>query len=131
LMKTDQSAPKDIDAYIAYFPKEIADLLQEVRNAIALTAPNADEKISYGIPTFALKGNLVHFAAFKNHIGFYPGSSGIENFKDELTAYETSKGTIRFPFAVPIPIDLIKDIVAFRVKQNLEIYDTKRNKNTR
>jgi uncharacterized protein YdhG (YjbR/CyaY superfamily) len=130
-MKTDQSASIDIDTYIANFPEEVAELLQIIRIAIAVTAPNADEKISYGIPTFALKGNLVHFAAFKNHIGFYPGSSGIENFKDDLKAYETSKGTIRFPFGEPIPIDLIKKIVAFRVKQNLEVYDAKWKKNIR
>lgn len=130
-MKTDQSASIDIDTYIANFPEEVAELLQIIRIAIAVTAPNADEKISYGIPTFALKGNLVHFAAFKNHIGFYPGSSGIENFKDDLKAYETSKGTIRFPFGEPIPIDLIKKIVAFRVKQNLDVYDAKWKKNIR
>jgi uncharacterized protein YdhG (YjbR/CyaY superfamily) len=125
-MKIQPSPPNDIDDYIDEFPKEIADLLREFRITIAETAPDAEEKISYRIPTFKLKGNLVHFAAFKNHIGFYPGSSGIAKFKEELSSYEIAKGTVRFPFDRPIPFDLIAAIVNFRVKENLETFDSKR-----
>ncbi|MBK8817066.1 MAG: DUF1801 domain-containing protein [Methylococcaceae bacterium] len=127
-MKIQPSPSKDIDAYIAEFPNEIADLLREIRITIAKTAPAAEEKISYRIPTFTLKGNLVHFAAFKNHIGFYPGSSGIAKFKEALSSYETAKGTVRFPFDRPIPFDLIAAIVNFRVKENLDMFDAKRKK---
>jgi uncharacterized protein YdhG (YjbR/CyaY superfamily) len=107
-----------IDEYIRSFPKEIQKLLSEVRAVIKAAAPQATEKISYQIPTFYLNGNLVHFAAFKNHIGFYPTSSGISVFKDELKEYKSAKGSVQFPLHKPMPIDLIKRIVQYRVKEN-------------
>ena len=109
-----------IDEYIATFPEAIQEILQEIRQAIRESAPQAQEAISYRIPTFKLNGNLVHFAAFKDHIGFFPTSSGVEAFQKELSGYDTSKGTIRFPLDKPIPFDLIRKIVQFRVKENLE-----------
>ena len=118
-MKADQVAPKDIDEYIAGFPKDVQKLLEKMRLTIRNAAPDAEEAIKYQIPTFVLNGNLVHFAAFKNHIGFYPAPRGIEAFKEELTGYEGAKGTVRFPFDKPIPFDLIGRIVKFRVEENL------------
>lgn len=117
-----------IDEYIALHPKEVQILLQEIRETIKNSAPDAVEKISYQMPTFYLKGNLVHFAAFKNHIGFYPAPQGIEEFKTELSAYEGSKGTVRFSYDQPIPHQLISKIVKFRVAGNLEHAKTKKNK---
>jgi len=111
---------RTIDEYIATFPESIQDILQQIRQTIKESAPQAREAISYRIPTFKLHGNLVHFAAFKNHIGFFPTSSGVDAFQKELSGYETSKGTIRFPLDKPIPFDLIRKIVKFRVKENLE-----------
>lgn len=116
-MKT--AAPRDIDAYIAGFPPDVQKILQKVRKTIQKAAPDAEETIKYQIPTFALNGNLVHFAAFKNHIGFYPAPRGKEIFKKELSAYEGGKGTVRFPLDQPIPYDLISRIVKFRVEENL------------
>ncbi|HKO97815.1 MAG TPA: DUF1801 domain-containing protein [Pyrinomonadaceae bacterium] len=118
-MKT-QTTPKDIDEYIAGFPKEVRALLEKVRATIRKAAPDAEEAIKYQIPTFTLNGNLVHFAAFKQHIGFYPAPKGIEKFKAELAEYEAGKGTLRFPLDKPIPFDLISRIVKFRVQDNLE-----------
>jgi uncharacterized protein YdhG (YjbR/CyaY superfamily) len=111
---------EDIDSYIASFPEETSKLRQQLRITISKTAPEAKETINYGMPTFTLKGNLVHFAAFKNHIGFYPTPSGIEAFKKELCIYEGAKGSVQFPIAKPIPFDLITKIVEFRVKENLK-----------
>lgn len=111
---------KDIDEYIKHFPKEVQERLQKVREIIKEEAPDAEEKISYGMPTFTLKGNLVHFAAYKKHIGFYPTPSGIEKFKNEISFYDWSKGAVQFPLDKPVPYDLIREIVAFRVKENLE-----------
>lgn len=108
----------DIDEYIAGFPEATQLILQELRTTISALVPEAREKISYQMPTFELSGNLVYFAGYKNHIGFYPGSSGVHHFVDELANYEHSKGTIRFPLDKPLPLDLIKRIVAFRVKEN-------------
>jgi uncharacterized protein YdhG (YjbR/CyaY superfamily) len=108
-----------IDEYISRFPKNIQDILQKLRETIHKSAPDAEEAISYQIPTFKLNGNLVHFAAFKDHIGFFPTSSGVAAFKKELLSYETSKGTIRFKLDKPIPYDLISKIVKYRVKENL------------
>jgi len=108
-----------IDEYIATFPKETQRILEEIRATIRAAAPDAEEKISYQIPTFALKGNLVHFAAFKDHIGFYPTSSGIRAFKKELAMYEGAKGTVRFPIAKPMPLKLISKITKYRVAENL------------
>jgi len=110
-----------IDEYIATFPQNVQDTLEELRRTIQNSAPDAKEAISYQIPTFKLNGNLAHFAAFKNHIGFYPTSSGISKFKEELFHYHLSKGTVRFPINEPIPLDLIRKIVKYRVKENLGI----------
>ncbi|MFN8413986.1 MAG: DUF1801 domain-containing protein [Anaerolineales bacterium] len=109
-----------IDEYIATFPKDIQKILNEVRKTIKTAAPMAEEKISYQMPTFFLNGNLVHFAAFKNHIGFYPTPSAIEAFKKELSVYEGAKGSVQFPLNQPMPLKLISKIVKFRVGQNLE-----------
>jgi len=109
-----------INEYIATFPKEFQGKLEELRQVIKEAAPQAKEAISYQMPAFKLNGNLVWFAAYKNHIGFYPTALGIEKFRDKLSAYETSKGTVKFPLNEPLPIDLIKDIVRFRVKENLK-----------
>lgn len=108
-----------IDEYIATFPIEIQKILEEIRVTIKSAAPQAEEKISYQMPTFDLKGNLVHFAAFKNHIGFYPTPSGIEKYKKELSIYVGAKGSVQFPSDKPIPYGLISKIVKFRVKENL------------
>ncbi|MBZ9571128.1 DUF1801 domain-containing protein [Methanobrevibacter sp. TMH8] len=115
-----------IDEYISEFPKDIQEKLEKIRKTIQETTPEATEKISYGIPTFYLNGNLVHFAAYEKHIGFYPAPSGIENFKDELSEYKTSKGTIQFPLDKEIPYDLIKEIVKFRVNENENKKKTKK-----
>jgi len=120
---------KDIDEYIASFPTNVQAILKELRSTIKKAAPEALETISYKMPAFMLKGRLVYFAAFKNHIGFYPTGSGIENFKMELTAYEGSKGTIRFRLDQPIPYDLISRIVRFRVMENLEKAELKKTIN--
>jgi uncharacterized protein YdhG (YjbR/CyaY superfamily) len=117
-----------IDEYIATFPEEIQKILEEIRATIKAAAPEAEEKISYQMPTFALKGNLVHFAAFKNHIGFYPVPTGIEKFKKELSVYEGAKGSVQFPLDKPIPYELISKIVKFRVKENLKKAETKGKK---
>jgi uncharacterized protein YdhG (YjbR/CyaY superfamily) len=119
-VKTSRRKSETIDEYIAAFPPNIQKILEELRQTIRNSAPDAKEAISYQIPTFKLNGNLVHFAAFKNHIGFYPTSTGIAKFKKELSHYELSKGTVRFPINEPIPLDLVKKIVKFRVKENLE-----------
>lgn len=116
-MKMLDGSPKNIDEYIAGFPHEIQEILKQVRAAIKKAAPDAEEAIKYQIPTFVLNGNLVHFAAFKNHIGFYPTPSGIEAFRDELSYYESAKGSVRFPIDKPMPLSLIEKIVGFRVKE--------------
>lgn len=109
-----------IDEYIAGFPKEVQQLLQQLRITIKKAAPKAEEKISYGIPTFTLNGNLVHFGGYKKHIGFYPAPSGIEAFEKELAPYVAGKGTIQFPIDKPLPLKLITQVVKFRVAKNLE-----------
>jgi uncharacterized protein YdhG (YjbR/CyaY superfamily) len=109
----------DIDSYIAAFPPGTREKLQRIRETIKKAAPEAEEAISYGMPTFKLKGNLVHFAAFKNHIGFYPAPWGIEEFKEELSRWNGGKGSVQFPNDQPMPLNLISRIVRFRVKQNL------------
>jgi uncharacterized protein YdhG (YjbR/CyaY superfamily) len=111
---------KTIDEYIKTFPENIQSILEEMRQAIHEAAPQAIETISYQMPTFKLNGkNLAYFAAFKNHIGFYPIPSGIEAFKKELASYKQGKGSVQFPFDKPIPFDLVKKITMFRVKENL------------
>lgn len=127
-MKTERTAPQNIDEYIAGFPPDVQDILQKVRATIRETAPNAAETINYQIPTFTLKGNLVHFGAFKNHIGFYPTPTGMEKFKDELSGYEGAKGSVQFPLDRPIPYDLIRQIVKFRVEENLARAAAKKKK---
>lgn len=115
-----QIEARNIDEYIAAFPVSVQHQLNQIRDAILSAAPKAEEAIKYAIPTFVLNGNLVHFAAFKNHIGFYPTPSGIKSFKGELAKYETSKGTVQFPIDEKLPIPLIKKIVKFRVLENQE-----------
>ena len=117
-MQTKKNQSTMIDEYISKFPKDVRDVLEVLRLAIKKTAPKAKEAIRYGIPTFTLNGNLVHFAAFKNHIGFYPTPSAIEAFKKELSPFKQSKGTVRFPLDKPIPLELVKKIVEFRVQDN-------------
>ena len=119
-MRSDQTTPRTIDEYIAGFRRDVQEILEKIRMTIREAAPKAEETIKYRIPTFTLKGNLVHFAAFKKHIGFYPEPTGMEAFKDELSVYEGAKGSVQFPLDQPIPYDLIGRIVAFRVKENLE-----------
>lgn len=109
-----------IDEYIALFPKSVQKKLELIRATIRKAAPEARETISYAIPTFTLNGNLVHFGAFKNHIGFYPASSGIEAFKNELSVYKGARGSVQFPIDEKLPIALISKIVKFRVIENLE-----------
>ncbi|MFH0915047.1 MAG: DUF1801 domain-containing protein [bacterium] len=116
---TDGSTASSIDEYIAAFPPETQKALQEVRALIRASAPDATETISYAIPTFDLNGrHLVHFAGFENHIGFYPIPSGIEAFQEELKPYKRGKGSVRFPLSRPMPADLIRRIVEFRVEEN-------------
>lgn len=114
-IKTDS-----IDEFISNYPQDIQLLLGKIRSTIIKAAPDVSEKISYGIPTFVLNGNLVHFAPYKNHIGFYPSPSGILAFQEELSIYKCSKGAVQFPIDKPLPLKLISKIVKFRVKENLE-----------
>jgi uncharacterized protein YdhG (YjbR/CyaY superfamily) len=123
-MKTQRAGPKDIDDYIADFPGDVREILEKIRTTIRKAAPQAEETISYQIPTFTLKGNLVHFAAFKEHIGFYPAPSGVEKFQQELSVYNGAKGSVQFPFDKPVPFALISKIVRFRVEENLKKAET-------
>ena len=128
---TDQPAPQTIDAYIAGFPPEIQAILQQIRAVIRTAAPEAQETISYQMPTFVLHGNLVHFAAFTHHIGFYPTPSGMEEFEAALSPYKGGKGSARFPLNQPIPYDLIDAIVRYRVAENQAKAAAKRKKKER
>lgn len=119
-MESITGSHASIDEYIALFPKDIQKILEELRATIKAAAPDAKEKISYQMPTFDLYGNLVHFAAHKNHIGFYPTPSGIDAFKNELSVYEGAKGSVQFPLDKPLPLKLIRKIVKFRVAENVE-----------
>ncbi len=119
-MRTEQTAPKTIDEYIAGFPPDVQVILQKIRMTIRKAAPGAAETIKYRMPTFTLNGDLVYFAAFKKHIGFYPIPTGIEAFQKELSVYQQGKGSVQFPLDKPIPYALISRIVKFRVKENLE-----------
>ena len=112
--------PKDIDDYIAGFPADVQKILQKIRATIHKAAPKAEEAIKYQIPTFVQNGNLIHFAAYKNHIGVYPAPRGVAEFKDEVAGYEGGKGTLRFPLDEPIPYDLISRIVKFRATRDRE-----------
>jgi uncharacterized protein YdhG (YjbR/CyaY superfamily) len=115
----DRKAPKTIDEYIASYPKNVQAILEQLRQAVCEAAPEAEEVISYQMPAFKQRGILVYFGAFKDHIGFFPTASGVEAFKVELSGYAVTKGTVRFPLDKPMPLDLVKRIVRFRVKQNL------------
>jgi uncharacterized protein YdhG (YjbR/CyaY superfamily) len=117
-MESSKVGFTSIDEYIATFPEETQKRLRELRARITATAPAASEKISYQMPTFFLNGNLVYFAAYKNHIGFYPGANVIRTFKSELKNYKTAKGTVQFPIDQPLPLELINKIVKFRVEEN-------------
>ena len=117
-MEANRKQPITIDAYIAGFPEETQLILQKVRKTIREAAPDVTEAISYGMPTFKLNGNLVHFAAYKHHIGFYPAPSGIERFKEPLSKYKSAKGSVQFQLNEPIPYALIMEIVAFRRREN-------------
>lgn len=125
-MMKNQPAAKTIDEYILHFPKAIQNSLRTIRKLVSDNAPDATEKISYGIPTFALHGNLVHFAAYDTHLGFYPGASALIQFQKELANYDTAKGTIRLPLDTDVPKDLLKKIIQFRVEENLEKHITKK-----
>lgn len=124
----DKAKINTIDEHIASQPDDVQPLLQKLRATIRKAAPKATETINYGIPTFTLNGNLVHFAGFKNHVGFYPAPSGIQAFKKELSVYEGAKGSIKFPLDEPLPLALIAKIVKFRVKENLEKEKSKKKK---
>ena len=127
-MKSDKAGFSSIDEYISTMPEATQKILETLRTTIKAAAPDAREKISYQMPTFDLKGNLVHFAAFEKHIGFYPAPSGIEAFKDELSIYKGAKGSVQFPINEPLPLDLITKIVKFRVVENLKKAEEKSNK---
>lgn len=124
-MDTPKTTFTTIDEYIGTFPKDVQAILEALRQTIKDSAPAAAEAISYQMPTFKLHGNLVHFAVSKNHIGFYPTPSGIEAFKPELAAYGTSKGAIRFPKNQPLPLDLVRRIVEYRVEENTAKHNNK------
>jgi uncharacterized protein YdhG (YjbR/CyaY superfamily) len=117
--KTASQKLKTINSYIENFPPEVQVLLEKMRATISKAAPEAEETIGYGIPTFKLNGNLVHFAGYKNHIGFYPAPSAIKAFQKELSVYEGAKGSVQFPLNKALPIALVTKIVKFRVKENL------------
>lgn len=117
-MRTDQTVPKTIDEYIARFPPQVQEILEKTRQTVRKAAPGAEETIKYGMPTFTLNGNLVYFAAFTKHIGFYRAPTGVEEFQRELAAYEQGSGSVQFPLDKPIPYPLISKIVKFRAKEN-------------
>ncbi len=129
-MERNKTNYTTIDEYIAGFEPADQKVLEEIRKTIKSAAPEAGEMINYGIPTFTLKGNLVHFAGFKNHIGFYPTPNGIEKFKEELKGYVQAKGSVQFPLDQPIPFDLMKRITLFRVQENLDKAASKAKKKT-
>jgi uncharacterized protein YdhG (YjbR/CyaY superfamily) len=119
-MKTSEAAPRDIDEYFAGFPKDVQEKLERIRKTIKKAAPNAEETISYKMPTFNLNGKyLVYFAAYKKHIALYPAPIGNPEFEEEIAAYESGKGTLQFPLDKPIPFNLIRKIVKYRVRENL------------
>ena len=130
-MKAMATKYETIDQYIANFPADQQAVLQQIRTTIKKAAPEASEKIGYGIPTFFLKGNLVHFAGYKTHYGFYPSPGAINQFKEEFSAYEQSKGAVRFPLDKPVPLDLIRRVTEFRVRENLEKDGNKGKKGVR
>jgi uncharacterized protein YdhG (YjbR/CyaY superfamily) len=127
-MKTQQTNPNTIDDYIAGFPPEVQVILEKLRATIRKAAPDAEEAIKYRLPTFVLRGNLVHFGAFKNHIGFYATPTGNMEFREELSAYKGAKGSVQFPLDQPMPLGLVSRMVKFRVKENLERSAAKKGK---
>lgn len=127
-MKTTASTPKNADEYIATFPAETQALLEILRATIKKAAPNAVEIISYQMPAFKLFGNLVYFAAYQHHIGFYPGASGVMAFAEDLKEYKTSKGTVQFPLDKELPIDIITKIVQFRTTENIQKAEAKKKR---
>jgi uncharacterized protein YdhG (YjbR/CyaY superfamily) len=127
-MENKKSGFNSIDEYIGTFPEEVQKILEEIRATIKAAAPEAEEKISYQMPTFFLHGNLIHFAAFKNHIGLYPTPSGTEAFKRELSIYQGAKGSVRLPIDKPMPLKLISRIVKFRVAETLKKSEAKSKK---
>ncbi len=124
----DKTTPKNIDDYIAKFPLDVQEILQKVRMTVREAAPGAEETIKYQMPTFTLHGNLVYFAAFKKHIGFYPPVTGSEKLNNELLPYRGPKGSFIFPFEQPIPYGLISEMVRLRVKENLEEAEARKRK---
>jgi uncharacterized protein YdhG (YjbR/CyaY superfamily) len=127
-MEENKNVYKSIDEYILLFSPEVQEILRSLRNVIKESVPDAEEKISWQMPTFALHGNLVYFAAHKKHIGFYPGASGIDAFKHRLLEYKSSKGSVQFPIGKPMPYELIKEIVRFRVAENVKEAENKLRK---
>jgi Uncharacterized conserved protein len=127
-MEENKRSIETIDEYIAQFSEEVQHILNTLRQVIREAAPEADEKISYQMPTFVLYGNLVHFAAYKNHIGFYPTPSGINEFKEELSKYKGAKGSVQFPIEESLPYELISRIVKFRVDENINKAENKSRK---
>ena len=127
-MNENKAQFSNIDEYIALFPDEIQEILTKIRNIIKENAPEASEKISYQMPTYFLNGNLIHFAAFKHHIGLYPTPTGIDAFKEELSKYKGAKGSVQFLLDQPIPYDLIKRIVIYRVEESTKKAVAKPNK---
>lgn len=119
-MENEKKEYASIDEYIKDFSPETQKKLEQIRMIIREAAPDAKERISYQMPAFTLNGNLVYFAAFRNHIGFYPTPSGIEAFKDELKVYKNAKGSVQFPLDKPLPVELINRIVKYRVEENLK-----------
>ncbi|MRN56451.1 iron chaperone [Paenibacillus monticola] len=127
-MEDNKITFESIDEYISQFSPEVQDKLKMIRTVIKEAAPDAEEKISYQMPTFAMHGNLVHFAAFKKHIGFYPAPRGIDAFKEELSVYKGAKGSVQFPLDQPLPFELISRIVQFRVAENIKKAEAKSKK---
>jgi uncharacterized protein YdhG (YjbR/CyaY superfamily) len=127
-VKASKTPPQTIDAYIAGFPPDVQAIHQRIRSTIKSAAPDAVEAMKYGVPTFVLHGNLVHWGGYQKHIGFYPGPSGIEAFKEQLSGYKGAKGSVQFPLDQPIPYALIKKIVAFRVKEARAVATSKQRK---
>ena len=124
----EKQGASNIDEYIAGFPKETQELLEQVRATIRKAAPEAEETIKYAMPTFTLHGNLIHFAGYKHHIGLYPAPTGIEAFKEALSVYKGAKGSVQFPLDKPLPLKLIAEIVKYRVRENAEKAKTKKVK---
>lgn len=128
IMEESKITIKSIDEYILQFPQEVQEILKTLRKVIKESVPDAEEKISWQMPTFVLHGNLVHFAAHKKHIGFYPAPSGIDAFRHELSDYKGSKGAVQFPIGKPMPYELISNIVKFRVGENIKRAEEKLKK---